>query len=161
MVATPWSSKRASSGKGITTEEELEQFLADVDDIIFESAGKWATPPPTTSGFGIASPNTIATSANGSGTMRSTPLRPVRMSPGSQKFSTPPKKREGDLPPPMSVEESIRAFENVGIYPQIEQWRDRLRQWFSSVLLNPLLNKIDTSHMQVPLHHHLLSTHFQ
>ncbi|GFZ17926.1 hypothetical protein Acr_26g0011950 [Actinidia rufa] len=117
LVSTPWSSKRASSAKGITTEEELEQFLADV--------------------------------ANSSGTTRSTPLRPVRMSPGSQKFSTPPKKREGDLPPPMSVEESIRAFENVGIYPQIEQWRDRLRQWFSSVLLNPLLNKIDTSHMQV------------
>ncbi|XP_057483136.1 uncharacterized protein LOC130769894 [Actinidia eriantha] len=149
LVATPWSSKRASSGKGITTEEELEQFLADVDDRIFESAGKWATPPPTISGFGMASPNTIATSANSSGTTRSTPLRPVRMSPGSQKFSTPPKKREGDLPPPMSVEESIKAFENVGIYPQIEQWRDRLRQWFSSVLLNPLLNKIDTSHIQV------------
>ncbi|XP_057479519.1 uncharacterized protein LOC130766835 [Actinidia eriantha] len=149
LVSTPWSSKRASSAKGITTEEELEQFLADVGERIFESAGKLATPPPTISGFGIASPNTIATSANSSGTTRSTPLRPVRMSPGSQKFSTPPKKREGDLPPPMSVEESIRAFENVGIYPQIEQWRDRLRQWFSSVLLNPLLNKIDTSHMQV------------
>lgn len=71
------------------------------------------------------------------------------MSPGSQKFSTPPKKGEGELPPPMSMEESITAFEHLGIYPQIEQWRDRLRQWFSSVLLNPLLSKIETSHIQV------------
>lgn len=147
LVASPWSNERASFTKTITTEEELEQFLADVGEKISESAGKLATPPPTISGFG--SPNAISTSANTSGTTRSTPLRPVRMSPGSQKFNTPPKKGEGDLPPPMSMEESIEAFERVGIYPQIEQWRDRLRQWFSSVLLNPLLNKIETGHMQV------------
>ncbi|KAL6967303.1 hypothetical protein U1Q18_033107 [Sarracenia purpurea var. burkii] len=149
LVSTPWSNKRASFAKEITTEEGLEEFLADVGVKISESAGKLATPPPTISGFGIASPSTIATSANTSGTTRSTPLRSVRMSPGSQKFSTPPKKGEGDLPPPMSMEESIEVFENLGIYPQIEQWRDRLRQWFSSVLLNPLLSKIDTSHKQV------------
>ena len=76
------------------------------------------------------------------------------MSPGSQKFSTPPKKGEGDLPRPMSMEESIEAFEHLGIYPLIEQWRDRLRQWFSSVLLNPLLKKIEMSHIQV--NHYLL-----
>ncbi|KAJ4930454.1 hypothetical protein NE237_000137 [Protea cynaroides] len=46
---------------------------------------------------------------------------------GSQKFSTPPKKGEGDLPMPMSMEE----------------------QWFPSILLNPLLKKIETSHTQV------------
>ncbi|KAK6936019.1 Cytochrome B561-related [Dillenia turbinata] len=51
------------------------------------------------------------------------------MSPGSQKFETPPKKGEGDLPPPMSVVESIEAFEHLGIYPQIEQWCGNLRQW--------------------------------
>ncbi|GMI81636.1 hypothetical protein like AT1G07970 [Hibiscus trionum] len=149
VVKTPWSTKRASHTKEITTEEQLEQFLAEVDEKITESAGKLATPPATISGFGIASPNTVANSANTSGTTRSTPLRPVRMSPGSQKFTTPPKKGEGDLPPPMSIEESIEAFQHLGIYPQIEMWRDRLRQWFSSVLLNPLLNKIETSHIQV------------
>ncbi|KDP44094.1 hypothetical protein JCGZ_05561 [Jatropha curcas] len=148
-VSTPWSSKRASATKEITTEEQLERFLAEVDERITESAGKNATPPPTVRGFGVASPNTVASPANTSGTARSTPLRPVRMSPGSQKFTTPPKKGEGELPPPMSMEESIEAFKQLGIYPQIEQWRDRLRQWFSSVLLNPLLNKIETSHIQV------------
>ncbi|TYJ02815.1 hypothetical protein E1A91_A13G254500v1 [Gossypium mustelinum] len=149
LVKTPWSTKRSSYAKEITTEEQLEQFLAEVDEKITESSGKLATPPPTISGFGIASPNTVASSANTSGTTRSTPLRPVRMSPGSQKFTTPPKKGEGELPPPMSMEEYVEAFEHLGIYPQIEHWRDRLRQWFSSVLLNPLLNKIETSHVQV------------
>lgn len=149
VLSTPWSGKRASSGKEITSEEKLEKFLAEVDEKITESAGKMATPPPTIGGFGIGSPNAVSTAANTSGTTRSTPLRPVRMSPGSQKFSTPPKKREGDLPPPMSMEESVEAFEHLGIYPQIEQWRDRLRQWFSSVLLNPLCRKIETSHIQV------------
>lgn len=148
LVTTPWSNKRASNAREIATEEELEQFLVDVGEKISESAGRLATPPPTLRGFSLASPITVTTSANSSGTTRSTPLRPVRMSPGSQKF-TPPKKGEGELPSPMSMEESIEAFENVGIYPQVEQWRDRLRQWFSLVLLNPLLSKIDTSHMQV------------
>lgn len=149
MVSGPWSNRRASSASKITSEEKLEQFLAEVDEKITESAGKLSTPPPTISGFGIVSPNTATGSANTSGTTRMTPLRPVRMSPGSQKFSTPPKKGESELPAPMSMEESIEAFEHLGIYPQIEQWRDCLRQWFSSVLLNPLLNKIETSHIQV------------
>ncbi|XP_062082026.1 uncharacterized protein LOC133788525 [Humulus lupulus] len=148
LVCTPWSSKRHST-KEITSEEKFEQFLADVDEKITESAAKLATPPPTIRGFGVASPNTISTSANTSGTARSTPLRSVRMSPGSQKFKTPPKKGEGELPPPMSMEESIATFEHLGIYPQIEQWRDHLRQWFSSALLNPLVSKIETSHIQV------------
>lgn len=148
MVSTPWSNKRSSSTKEISTAAQFEQFLADVDEKFSESAGKMATPPPTLTGFGIASPGTITTSTNTSGTTRSTPLRPVRMSPGSQKFSTPPKKGEGDLPPPMSMEESIEAFKQLGIYPQIELWRDRLRQWFSSVLLNPLLMKMETSHIK-------------
>ncbi|KAL3518355.1 hypothetical protein ACH5RR_020944 [Cinchona calisaya] len=149
LLANPWSNKRATSQKEITTEEDLERFLVDVDEKISESASKLATPPPTINGFSRATPNTIASSANTSGTTRSTPLRPVRMSPGSQKFSTPPKKGEGDLPPPMSMEESVEALEHLGVYPEIEQWRDRLRQWFSSVLLNPLLIKIHTSHERV------------
>ncbi|XP_021889794.1 transmembrane protein 209 [Carica papaya] len=148
-VVTPWSNKRAPSTKEIITEQQLEQFLAEVDEKITESAGKLATPPPTIGSFSVASPNTVASSANKSGTTRSTPLRPVRMSPGSQKFTTPPKKGEGDIPPPMTMEESVEGFEHLGIYPQIEQWRDGLRQWFSSALLKPLLNKIETSHIQV------------
>ncbi|KAI3705454.1 hypothetical protein L1987_75692 [Smallanthus sonchifolius] len=144
FVSTPWSSKRTSSTREISTEQQLETFLADFEEKFSTSAGKMATPPPTISGFGISSPST-----NTSGTTRSTPLRPVRMSPGSQKFSTPPKKGESDLPPPMSMEESIDAFDRLGVYPQIEQWRDRIRQWFSSVVLNPLLSKIETSHIKV------------
>ncbi|MED6221047.1 hypothetical protein PIB30_050675 [Stylosanthes scabra] len=134
VVSSPWSNTRPSSAKRITSEEKLEQFLAEVGERITESAGKLSTPPPTVPGFGIMSPGTATGSGNTSGTTRLTPLRPVRMSPGSQKFNTPPKKGEGDLPPPMSMEESIEAFENLGIYPQIEQWRDHLRQWFSSVI---------------------------
>ncbi|CAN4120343.1 unnamed protein product [Withania somnifera] len=149
LVTTPWSNKRTTFHKEIATEEQLERFLAGVDERITESASKLATPPPTISGFGVASPGNLLSSTNTSGTPRSTPLRPVRMSPGSQKFSTPPKRGEGNLPPPMSMEESIQAFEHLGIYPQIEQWRDRLRQWFSSMLLKALLNKIDTSHTKV------------
>uniref|UniRef100_A0A2P2JQY0 Uncharacterized protein MANES_04G024400 n=1 Tax=Rhizophora mucronata TaxID=61149 RepID=A0A2P2JQY0_RHIMU len=148
-VSTPWSSKRLSSAKEIATEEQLEQFLAEVDQKITESAWKLGTPPATSRGVGIVSPGTVSSPASASGTARSTPLRPVRMSPGSQKYTTPPKKGDGDLPPPMSMEESIEAFKNLGIYPQIEQWRDYLRQWFSSVLLNPLLHKIETSHIEV------------
>ncbi|KAJ4979864.1 hypothetical protein NE237_010644 [Protea cynaroides] len=149
QVSTPWSKQRTPAAREITSEKMLEQFLADVDEKITESATKLATPPATINSFGIASPSNVANSATNSGTTRSTPLRPVRMSPGSQKFSTPPKKGEGDLPVPMSMEESIEAFQNLGTYPHIEQWRDRLRQWFSSILLNPLLNKIETSHTQV------------
>jgi hypothetical protein len=74
MVSTPWSNKRASFGKEITSEEKLEQFLVEVDKKITESAGKLATPPPTISGFGIVSPNTVASSANTSRTTRSTPF---------------------------------------------------------------------------------------
>ena len=58
MVATPWSNKRATFQKEIATEEQLERFLADVDERITESASKLATPPPTISGFGVVSPVT-------------------------------------------------------------------------------------------------------
>ncbi|KAK9124313.1 hypothetical protein Sjap_013915 [Stephania japonica] len=149
-VSTPWSKQRALvNGKDITTEEMLEQFLAEVGKKMGESATKVATPQATVGGTGVVSPGTSASSANASGATRSTPLRPVRMSPVSQKFNTPPKKGEGDVPSPMLMEEAIAAFENLGVYPKIEQWRDGLRQWFSSAVLNPLLDKIETSHLQV------------
>lgn len=144
--ATPWSRHSPGSANGILTEEKLEEFLADVDERIMESEAKAvSTPSPTVSGFGIVSPSSIASSTNASA--RSTPLRPVRMSPGSLQKYSPPKKGEGELPPPMSMEQTVEAFESLGVYPQIEQWRDCLRQWFSSVLINPLLDKIGTSHI--------------
>ncbi|XP_075503785.1 uncharacterized protein LOC142541104 [Primulina tabacum] len=149
FISTPWSNKRPSFHKEISTEEDLEIFLADVGKKIFETATTLATPPPSTTGLGVASPNTIASSVNTSGTTRSTPLRPVRMSPASKKFTTPPKKGEGDLPPPMSIEETIKSLEHLGIYPQIELWRDHLRQWFSAFLLTPLLSKVQTCHLKV------------
>ncbi|CAN6320386.1 unnamed protein product [Urochloa humidicola] len=151
--STPWSRKSSGSAKGIQTEAMLEQFLAVLDeniDKITDSETKTATPPATITSFGVATPVSVTTSTTPSGAARSTPLRPVRMSPGShQKYSTPPKKGEGELPPPMSLEQAVEAFENLGVYPEIEQWRDSLRQWFSSVVMNPLVQKIKTSHTQV------------
>lgn len=142
-LQTP-SDKLVISNKEITTEEQFERFLAENDNKLTTSASKLGTPSPNVHGFGVNSPRT-------SGTTRSTPLRAVRMSPGSQKFSTPPKKGECEFkfPPAMSIEESIEFCVSIGIHPQIEQWRDQLRQWFSSVLLNPLLYKIETSHNKV------------
>ncbi|XP_047094546.1 uncharacterized protein LOC124706915 [Lolium rigidum] len=49
----------------------------------------------------------------------------------------------------MSLEQAVDAFESLGVYPEIEQWRNNLRQWFSSVLMNPLVQKIKSSHIQV------------
>lgn len=151
--STPWSRKSSGSAKGIQTEAMLEQFLAGLDeniDKITDSETKTATPPATISSFGVATPVSVTTSTTPSGAARSTPLRPVRMSPSShQKYSTPPKKGEGELPPPMSLEQAVEAFESLGVYPEIEQWRDSLRQWFSSVVMNPLVHKIKTSHTQV------------
>ncbi|KAI3916501.1 hypothetical protein MKW92_007572 [Papaver armeniacum] len=142
VLSTLWSKQRSSASKVIMSEESLEQFLADVDERITESASKLlVTPPAPLDGLNLNITTTPVTNAvNTYGIKRSTPLRPVRMSPGEG---------EGDHPPPMSIEESIEAFDHLGIYPQIEQWRDRLRQWLSSVLLNPLLDKIETSHLQV------------
>jgi hypothetical protein len=97
--STPWSRKSSGSAKGIQTEAMLEQFLAGLDeniDTITDSASKIATPPATITSFGAASPVSVITSTTPSGAARSTPLRAVRMSPGShQKYSTPPKKGEG------------------------------------------------------------------
>lgn len=157
-VSSPWSGRR-SSAKDIATEEQLEQLLAEIDEKITESTWKMLTPPPTVGSFAMASPSTVGGSTGASGTTRSTPLRPVRMSPGAQKFTTPPKKGEGDFPNPMSLEAAIEGFGHLGVYPQIEDWRDRLRQWCSSVLLKPLLNKVETSHTQVCILKSFLNKH--
>lgn len=158
QFSTPWSKPRPSLTKEeIPTEEKLEEFLADVEEKMSESASKaptpsnqgLTTPSPSLHGIGGSTPSPVPNSGSFSGTPRNTSLRTVRMSPSSQKFSTPPKKGDGDLPPPMSLEQSMEAFQNLGVYPHIEQWSDRLRQWFSEVLLNPLVQKIETSHIQV------------
>lgn len=131
----------------------LEKFLEEVDEKIEKmwesSASKTTTltPPASVRGLSLASPGSVPGSTPLSGATRSTPLRPVRMSP----TSASPKKGEGDVPPPMSMDKAIEGYKNLGIYPQIEVWRDCLRQWFSSVLINPLLAKIKTSHVQVTL----------
>ncbi|KAF3331734.1 transmembrane protein 209 [Carex littledalei] len=148
---TSWSKHGSGSGKRIQNEAMLEKFLEEVDEKIEKmwesSASKTATvtPPVSLRGLSSASPGSIPGSTPLSGTTRSTPLRPVRMSP----TSASPKKGEGDVPPPMSMEKAVEGYKNLGIYPQIEEWRDCLRQWFSSYLINPLLAKIKTSHVQV------------
>lgn len=150
-VSTPWL-KRQWSGRDINSEAMFEEFLKDVDKssaALSVMNSIQATPPPTVRGLGVVSPGPGSSSDTTPGTKRSTPLRPVRMSPASQKYATPPMKGEGEFPAPMSMEQMILAYERLGIYPQIEHWRDRLRQWFSSVLLNPLVEKIGTSHLQV------------
>lgn len=148
--ATPWSRKSLGSAKGIQSEALLEEYLAQVDEKITESAPLVATPSPPLRGFVISSPSSVATQSTPSGATRSTQLRPVRMSPASHyKYGSPPKKGEGELPPPMSMEQAVEAFQTLGIYPQIELWRNRLRQWFSSMLIIPLIEKLETSHLQV------------
>lgn len=147
---TPWSRRSAGSAKGIQSEAMLEQYLAQVGEMYTEPTPVEATPSPPLRGFVIASPSSVTSQSTSSGAARRTALRPARMSPGShQKYSTSPKKGEGDLPPPLSMEQMVEAFESLGIYPQIEVWRDRLRQWFSSMLINPLYQKIQTNHIQV------------
>ncbi|KAJ3699496.1 hypothetical protein LUZ61_003201 [Rhynchospora tenuis] len=150
---TSWSKHLSQSGSGrrIQNEAMLEKFLEEVDEKIDKmwesSASKTATvtPPVSARGLSAASPGSVPGSTPLSGTSRSTPLRPVRMSP----TSASPKKGEGDVPPPMSMEKAVEGYKNLGIYPQIEEWRDCLRQWFSSVMINPLLAKIRTSHIEV------------
>nr|GEU76234.1 putative reverse transcriptase domain-containing protein [Tanacetum cinerariifolium] len=117
-ASSPW---RGSSSTEISTEKQHETFLADFDEKfsistplrdVHMSAGKMATPPPTISEFGSRGTNTSCTT--------STPLRAVCMSPGSQKFSTPPWKWEVYLPPPMTMEDSIVVFERLDTIPKDE-----------------------------------------
>ncbi|KAK4356412.1 hypothetical protein RND71_025383 [Anisodus tanguticus] len=125
------------------------RFLASLMKRVYEIREKidQLTFPPTWVNYGVTDlPIKLKVAAR-----RAPAMRGVRGRAGPQGSIFPQKghKKEGDLLPPMSMEESTEAFEHLGIYPQIEQWRDRLRQWFSSMLLKPLLNKIDTSHTKV------------
>eukprot|EP00250_Pteridium_aquilinum_P017111 c23458_g1_i3 orf=864-2675(+) len=151
---SPWK-KHASPhlNDDITSEQKLEEFLADVDDKLVESSVKiptvvqtLLTPPPTLRGVSITTPTSGQAPSSAS---KGTPVRALRISPSPQKFGPSPRKGEGDLPPPMSLEHAVEAFEKLGVYPQIEQWRDQIRQWFSKDLLNSLVLKIDLSHLQV------------
>ncbi|KAI5057591.1 hypothetical protein GOP47_0027606 [Adiantum capillus-veneris] len=152
--SSPWAKSVSPLLKeDIATEHKLEEFLADVDDKLVESAVKapttvqsLLTPPPTLRGVSIATPTSTETPSS---SMKGTPVRALRISPSPQKFGPSPRKGDGDLPPPMTPEHAVEAFEKLGVNPQIEQWRDRLRQWFSKDLLNPLVLKLDLSHLQV------------
>lgn len=155
--ATPWSRHKSFNLKDdVQSEEKLKKFLSDTDTKMVESVGMTAgaaqgfmTPPPTIRG--VATTATTPSPVNASvslSTPLSTPVRTLRMSP-SQKGITPPKKGESELPGPMSLEEVSEGLNLLGILPYIDQWRDALRQWFSEVLLAPLVCKIDSSHLQV------------
>ncbi|KAH7314715.1 hypothetical protein KP509_21G017500 [Ceratopteris richardii] len=152
--SSPWTTSASPLMKDdITTEHKLEEFLANVDDRLVESSVKVPatvqqilTPPPSLRGVNLATPVSGATPSS---TSKGTPVRALRISPSPQKFGPSPRTGDGDLSSPMTPEQTIEAFEKLGVYPQIEQWRDKLRQWFSKDLLNPLVSKIDTSHLQV------------
>jgi len=158
LLSTPWVKQRSFTMKDdIQSEEKLNKFLADVDTRMMEAAGKSAlvaqgftTPPPTLRGAmaTTATASPIPTPVSLSSTPQSGPVRTLRMSP-SQKGGPSPKKGEGELPDPMSLEEVTEGLFQLGILSQIDQWRDSLRQWFSKVLLNPLIQKTDSSHLQV------------
>ncbi|KAG0611946.1 hypothetical protein M758_7G178800 [Ceratodon purpureus] len=155
--ATPWSRHKSFTLKDdVQSEEKLKKFLSDTDTKLVESVGLTAgatqgfmTPPPTIRGVATAVTTTspVHTSVSLS-TPLSTPVQTLRMSP-SQKGITPPKKGENELPSPMSLEEVSEGLHVLGILPYIDQWRDTLRQWFSEILLKPLVYKIDSSHLQV------------
>ena len=151
----PWTKSASPLLKeDISSEEKLEEFLADVEGKMLESSSvkmpaniSLMTPPPTLRGV-----STISTPTSGqalSSTTKNTPVRTMRISPSPQKFGPSPRKGEGELPSPMSMEQATESFQKLGVYPQIEQWRDQIRQWFSKDLLNPLVSKIDGSHIQV------------
>lgn len=106
------------------------------------------TPPPTIRGVATNAPTSPAHTPVSLSTPRGTPVRTLRMSP-SQKGITPPKKGENELPSPMSLDEVTERLNLLGVLPYIDQWRDALRQWFSEFLLNPLVYKINSSHLQV------------
>ncbi|KAJ6793878.1 Uncharacterized protein M6B38_234045 [Iris pallida] len=79
--------------------------------------------------FEFAGSVVTSATASGAAAARSMPLRPMRMSPGShQKYTTLPKKGEGEFPSPMSMELAVETFESLGLYPNIEGIRGRLRQ---------------------------------
>lgn len=155
--ATPWTRQKSFNLKDdVQSEEKLKKFLSDTDTKMVEAAGKTAlasqgfmTPPPTIRGVATNAPASPVHTPVSLSTPRGTPVRTLRMSP-SQKGITPPKKGgENELPSPMSLEEVTEGLNLLGVLPYIDQWRDALRQWFSEVLLNPLVYKIDSSHLQV------------
>lgn len=151
-----WSRERIRSGRlefgkdEIDNEKKLAEFLADVDSKLAEASGRQslATPPPTVQGVASGpSASPAVTPASVSTTPRSA-VRALWMSPSAPKTGSP-KKGEVEMPIPMTMEQAAEIFKRLGVCPQIDQWRDRLRQWFADFLLNPLVHKIDSSHLQV------------
>jgi hypothetical protein len=141
----------------IKDEENFAKFLADVDKKILGSAGRAA---PTASAFlpsacGVrgmgghsSSPGVNPSLVSHSGTTGSG-NPPTRVFPLFSKGIAPPKFKESELPGPMSLDQFYDGLRQLGILGNIEYWRDSLRQWFSAILLKPLVHKLDTSHWQV------------
>lgn len=146
-------SGRLDFGKDdLDSEQKLAEFLAEVDHKLTEGSGRagdLATPPPTVQG--VTSGPSLSPAAVTPSSVSSTPRSAVRallMSPSAPKTGSP-KKGDVEMPIPMSTEQVAEVLKRLGVHPQIEQWRDGLRQWFSDVLLHPLVRKLDCSHLQV------------
>lgn len=155
---SPWSRVRAHGRREIIkNEENLAKFLADVDRNILGSGGRVTQ---TASAFlpsacGVRGMGGLSPSSglnvhivSHSGTAGSG-IPPARVFPLFSKGIAPPKFKESELPGPMSLDQFYDGLRQLGIFESIEYWRDSLRQWFSSVLLKPLVHKLDTSHWQV------------
>ncbi|CAM6112603.1 unnamed protein product [Calypogeia fissa] len=153
----PRSRDRIRSGRlefgkdDIDSERKLFDFLAEVDNKLADTSGRsggLATPSPTVQGVASGpSPGPAATTLASVQSAPRSAVRALQISPSVPKTGSP-MKGEVEMPLPMSMEQAAEVLKRLGVYSQIEQWRDRLRQWFSDVLLNPLVRKIDSSHLQ-------------
>lgn len=143
--------------ENITSEESFAKFLADVDSKMLESAGNnvHVTPGVLVSSSmmrGVGGDPPSASTNPSPLSLSSTPCSgatSVRILPIFSKGIASPKVGERELPPPMSLDQVNDGLRQLGILDAMEQWRDVLRQWFSSLLLKPLIHKIETSHWQV------------
>lgn len=138
--SSPWSTVKAR--EVIKNEDSLAKFLADVDKHILGRTASAFLPS------GGSSPALNKTN-NNNNTASLVPGTPRVLFPLFPKGVPPPKFGEGELPGPMSLQQFHEGLRQLGILDNIEHWRDSLRQWFSSVLLKPLVHKLDTSHWQV------------
>ena len=153
-----WPRAKARGRREVTkNKESFSKFLANVDRNILGSIGRAAeiTSSFLPSSCGVrgmgglsSSPGLNSNLVSHSGTAGSgTPS--IRVFPIFSKGIAPPKFKESEFPGPMSLGQLYDGLRQLGISENIEYWRDSLRQWFSSILLKPLVHKLDTSHWQV------------
>eukprot|EP00897_Mesotaenium_endlicherianum_P010300 jgi/Mesen1/9299/ME000060S08731 len=77
------------------------------------------------------------------------PSRPLGLGLGLGAGRVSPKRKEGDFPQAMLLEQAEEAFARLGVAPDMNRWRDNMRQWVAHTLLAPLVRKIDASPGQV------------